>query len=104
MSTYDLSYDCCPLCTVTIDGSPKADRAVREMVEFCSGGEEWYEKYDCYEKAFCHRLMLFLLRCHRLPGDGDEGYYPLDGSYGVTVSDFTIWEPDDFNFEIDERP
>lgn len=102
MRTYHLGYDFAPLGTLTIDDSVMAEDDIREMVDFCSGGEDWLDRYDGdYEKAFCHRLIFFLLREGRPPKD-DEGLYPLDGSRGITLTGVTVWEPEEENFEIEE--
>ncbi len=91
-NTFKLTYDYNDLATVTID-SKKAEAPIKDMVEFWSGWEgNLRDSDDDYTICFLRNLAMFVLREGRKPsgvvdGEGeDEGWVPLDGTYGITVN------------------
>ena len=62
---------------------------VTEMVEYWGGAEDLIETFKGdVRKAFAAKLGAFVRHNLRLPRDGDEGWYPVDGSHGVWVPQF----------------
>lgn len=94
MQTYKIEYDNMPLATVEIDES-KAAEPIKEMVEFWMNWETNVEEHDGdYTRSWLKNLAMFILRNQRPPKD-DEGWAPMDGSYGITIKSWDVWEPDE---------
>lgn len=102
---YTIEFDWCDLVDVEI--SETAADIVKEMVDFCNGAQEFLDRYNGdYNRAFCHRLALFILEYKRIPsefGQDDEGYYTLDGSLGVKVSRLILPDIDEDQISVKER-
>jgi hypothetical protein len=94
METYEVEYEGFPLASVEVD-SERSESVIKEMVDFWSGSEERLESNGGdYLRAWLKQLGMFILRNHRPPKD-DEGWCPLDGTHGITLKDWTSWEPDE---------
>jgi hypothetical protein len=82
---YDLLYDYHTLATVEIEDVPAANQAIAEMVEFRS---EWRKRLALdggdYIQCWLRQLAMHILDHGKLP-DGEEGWCPLDGSYGIRI-------------------
>lgn len=88
MLRYFINYETQPLVEVDITDSAVAGPNIIAMVRFWSGWEERLANAPNYEVAFCRQLALFLLENNRMPGEDDEGWYPLDGSHGIKAHSF----------------
>ena len=102
MKTYEIEYEMLPLATVELDAETAAG-PIKEMVEFWS---DWEKRLAAnggdYIKAWLKQLGMFILRNHCRPNDkNDEGWYPLDGSHGIKLVDWTPWEPDEDAISIE---
>lgn len=94
MTIYKIEYDNMPLATVEIDHS-KAEKPIQEMVEFwMSWHKNLEDNYGSYARSWLKNLALFILHNQRPPKD-DEGWVPMDGSYGITLKSWDNWHPDD---------
>ncbi len=94
METHEIEYELLPLATVEVDESLAAG-PIKEMVEFWMNWEESLAANGGnYTTTWLKSLGMFILRNHRPPKD-DEGWYPLDGTHGIRLVDFTPWEPDE---------
>lgn len=95
MQTYKIEYDNWPLATVEIDES-KAAEPIKEMVEFWS---EWEEKLaehkGNYTRTWLAMLARSILRNAGPPGKDEEGWYPLDGTYGIKLVEWEAAEHDE---------
>lgn len=100
--SYVIEYDLLQVACVEID-HVTADENIREMADFFSGGEYRLKATNGnYTSAFLKQLGNFILTHSRLPIN-DEGWYPMDGSAGIIVTNFTPWEFDEEEIFIDER-
>ena len=95
--TYTLSYDDQPLAEVEICESHKSSQAILEMVEFWSGWEDRLKRAKgdytlCWLRMLANQL---LLEGRSVALRDIEGWAPLDGSYGIKLTHFWPWEPDE---------
>ncbi len=94
MRRYEIEYEGVPLATVDIEESEAAE-TISEMVEFWMGWQRDLEKHNGdYTTTWLHSLAKFILRYNSPPGDEDEGWCKLDGSNGIHLIDWDIWEHD----------
>ena len=101
MKTHKIEYDGLTLATVEIDEEKAAD-PIKEMVEFWASGEDDLATEDGdYTRAWLLRLGRFIVRQNAPPRDGDEGWYPLDGTHGIKLVSWDTWEADDDLFSIE---
>jgi hypothetical protein len=100
MQTHLISYDYIELARVVID-EEKAAPFIKEMVEFWANyGERLTAAKGSYTKAWLMMLGRFILRNSKPPKD-EEGWYPLDGSYGIKLEKWDTWEPDPDEIEVE---
>lgn len=100
-STHILSYDYQELATVTITKTPETDLLIKEMVEFWMNWElELRAAKGDYTLCWLRKLMMYILRHGHAP-DRDEGWYPFDGSFGITVEHVMPFEFDADEIRID---
>lgn len=103
ITTYELNFRFERVAEVTIDDSnPKLKDTLTEMVEFYSDWEHRLEDNDGdYLITFLKDLTLFIVQEARIPSD-DEGWCDMDGSYGITVFNFSRYELelDDVSVEV----
>ena len=100
MKTHEIEYDFMPLATVLIDEETAAT-PIKEMVEFwCSGKERLRQAGGDYVKAWLTQLALHILYNRQPPENGEEGWYPLDGTHGITLKAWSAWEPDEDSISI----
>lgn len=101
---YTASYDHNTIFDLEITDREKADPVIKEMIHFWSGDEARLEDADGdYTKAFINQVMEFVFLNQRLPGKDDEGYVPLDGSFGIKVTRRGSIEFDSFMVDIQTR-
>lgn len=100
---YEIEFEFDTLAIVEIDHShPFASQTIKDMVEFWMEWECALERANGdYVLAFLRHLGRFLVRESRIP-QRDEGWARLDGSCGITVVDFTPWQPNYDDIEIKE--
>jgi hypothetical protein len=87
--TFFINYDLEPLVEVHITDRALADPVIREMVHFWS--DDAYRLSEAkgdYTEAFLGYVARFCCRENRVPGKGDEGWYPLDGAHGIEAVEF----------------
>lgn len=96
-----ISYDQTELARVVID-EDKAAPFIKEMVEFdfwATYGVRMTAAEGSYTKAWLMMLGRFILR-HNKPPKDEEGWCPLDGSYGIKLEKWDTWEPDTNEIDI----
>lgn len=94
MKTFTIYYGYTDIATVEIDEA-KAAEPIKEMVEFWTNWEEKVEdnKGD-YVKTWLQNLAIYIIRNGHPPDTEDEGWYPMDGSHGITLTRWASWQPD----------
>lgn len=92
----------------------KAKKPIKEMVEFWASWEkELSENDNDYTKTFLKMLgknilLIIISNNYNLYGvlqefkNEKEGWYPLDGEYGIKIIDFDDFEIERDDFEIEE--
>ena len=95
MQIHKIEYEFMPLATVEIDET-KSTQPINEMVDFWSNREDRlrHAKGD-YTKAWLTQLALYIIRNGQPPEKDEEGWYPLDGTHGITLRSWDAWEPDE---------
>lgn len=102
MKTFDITYDFTTLATVEISGL--RDEVIKEMVDFWADAPSWLaENKGDYTKTWLKLLGRFILDRRRLPQKDDEGWYPLDGSFGIKVVSWEEWEHNFDDIDIEEK-
>lgn len=98
---YTVQFEFIDLFTVEIDPE-KAAQPIKEMVRFWSCYKENLEANDGdYTATWLKQLGRFILNRRRPPQDGDEGWYPLNGSHGIQLLSWDEWEPDSDGLTIE---
>jgi len=99
---HKISYDGQFLAYVSIEDSDKARAAIKEMVEFWGWWEEALANSEGdYTRCWLRQLATFLLYEGHIPEANREGWYPLDGSYGIKVYGFSCLRFDNSLVEIE---
>jgi hypothetical protein len=87
------------------------EKILKDQVLFWSGGERDIEFHDGdYVKVYLMYLANLVKehsRDYNIDGVKDkikeaEGYYPVDGSWGITLLKCSLYENDDFEIEVIE--
>jgi hypothetical protein len=93
-TTYTILYDYTAIAEVQIDHTDQARLVIKEMVEFWGNWEKRLRDHNGnYTQCFLHQLGRCILRGGReVVKGGAEGWYPLNGSHGITV--LGVWPPD----------
>lgn len=100
MQKYKLSYDWQDIAEVEIDET-KALPIMEEMILFWAGGKNWIKDNNGdITKTWLKMLTRFLIMRRRQPDD-DEGWYNLDGTHGIKLSNFCEWELDEDQIEVE---
>ena len=98
---YTLFYQCITIAKITIDDKPETAINIKEMVDFWSGAEDRLRRTGGdYTHAWLKQLGAFIIKNNRLPNDNDEGWYALDGAYGITAKSDFIFEVDEIDIDI----
>ncbi len=101
MKTFKIEYDYTTLAEVQVD-EEKAAKIIREMVDFWSGSEDRLKENDGdYLRTWLKQLGGFILS-HRRPPQDDEGWYNLDGTWGIKLVHWEEYEFDEGMIEIEE--
>jgi hypothetical protein len=104
-TTYFVCYNGAWDATVEVDDS--AEGVMREMLLFWSGGQALIDEHEGdITRAFLQLLVLSMLPLSmhylepwRVLQEG-EGWYPLDGSYGIEVLSCGEWTFDDAEIDV----
>jgi hypothetical protein len=100
--TYDLNYDGDWLATIVIDLEKSKD-VIKEMVEFWGGYEHRLDDNGGdYVKTWLKQLSNHILYDGKPPHKDDEGWVPLDGSFGIKVVSWQRYEFDGDLIEVEE--
>lgn len=91
---YNLYYDDDWIARIRIDDTDKSHDAIREMVEFWS---DWEDRLKAaggnYTQCWLNQLALQLLY-YGPRTENEEGWIPLDGSFGITLVSYVPWSFD----------
>ena len=100
MKKYEIAYECELIAEVEIDDSENTQELIKEMVEFWMSWESSLED-SCgdYVDCWLKHLGLYILRYRDIPRD-EEGWVPLDGTMGINVSGYWVWEFNGEDIEI----
>lgn len=98
---YHLKYKDVIVARVEVSDTDVARGAIKEMVEFWMGWEmELDRDGGDYTRCFLRRLTNYILTFGEPPQE-TEGWYPLDGSWGIKVLESSPWEFDTDQISID---
>jgi len=81
---YDLIYDCQLIARVSIEDSAETRDIIKQMVEFWGNWEfRLGDNGGDYTKTFLKQLVGHILNSGGAPDKDEEGWVPLDGSFGI---------------------
>jgi hypothetical protein len=99
IETITLSYDWWE-AIVEVDDTPSTIRVMKEQLLFWGGGQEWIDEEDgdikaAYLKKLGRTLLVESMEWN-LKGvlsafENREGWAPLDGTYGVKLTQIDSW-------------
>lgn len=91
---YTVEYDYIDLVEIEITDPAKATSAIKEMVEFWGAWEDRlaFNKGD-YMRTWLKQLGRYIFH-HGKPPANEEGWYDLDGTYGIKLISHFPWEHD----------
>ncbi len=99
--TYVLTYDYQELATVEIDETPETAKLIKEMVEFWMNWEnELRAAKGDHTLCWLRKLTMYILS-HGCAPSTDDGWFPLNGTQGITVKHVFPFEFDADQIEIE---
>lgn len=108
MNTYKLRYEWEEIAEVAVD-QEKAMETVKQMLAFYDGPADPDETDADLLRDWLRRLGMFILRNERAPEgvgedgrNGDEGWAPLDGRFGIKIVSVTPYEFSSQQIEIEK--
>lgn len=91
---YTITYDYTDLATIEITDPAKAMPAIKEMVDFWSGGPDRLRRNKGdYTRTWLKQLGCYIFFNEKAPVN-EEGWYPLDGTEGIKLLGFTPFDRD----------